>query len=79
MWFQLGFQDVGEVWRQEIDLPNLDETLSALMQEIRPFYQRLHAAVRSVVKENVREPLQTMPAHLLGETQKCHPFSSAAK
>lgn len=61
---------MGEVWRQEIDLPNLDETLSALMEHIRPFYQLLHAAVRNVARKNVRESFQTIPAHLLGESQK---------
>lgn len=62
---------MGEVWRQEIDLPSLDETLSSLMQQIRPFYQLLHGVVRDVIGGSVREAdtfqrNSTIPAHLLG-------------
>lgn len=70
---------MGEVWRQEIDLPHLEDTLSDLMQQIRPFYQLLHAVVRNVIGENVRKSFQTISAHLLGETQHIHPFPSEAK
>lgn len=69
----LGYRDIGEVWREELDIPNLRSTSADLMARVRPFYQMLHGVLRRVLWNRVHtlEPTfgkdQTMPAHLLGK------------
>lgn len=67
----LGYSDIGEIWRQEIDLPNLQETFDSLLHQIKPFYSLLHAVLRSALWKRVNqfEPFDrssTVPAHMLG-------------
>lgn len=67
----IGYSDIGGVWREEIDLPNLQGTIDSLMQEIKPFYQLLHGILRNVLWKNIHkiEPFDrnsTIPAHILG-------------
>lgn len=69
----IGLHDTGEVWRQEVDLPDLDATLSSLMQQTRAFYESLHAVLRTAVEHTARQDGRfaansTIPAHLLGKT-----------
>lgn len=68
---QKGYNDIGEVWREEIDLPNLQEVIDLLMHEIRPFYRLLHGILRNVLWQRINkfEPFlkkSTIPAHMLG-------------
>lgn len=37
---------MGEVWREELEIPNLEEVVSNLYEEIKPLYTMLHAVVR---------------------------------
>lgn len=66
-----GYNDIGEVWQQEVDLPHLQETLDSLVQQIKPFYQLIHGVLRNVLWHRVNkfEPFKyesTIPAHMLG-------------
>lgn len=63
--------DIGDIWRQEIDLPNVQEVIDSLMQEIKPFYRLLHGVLRNVLWNRINkfEPFDkksTIPAHMLG-------------
>lgn len=67
----IGYHDIGEVWRQEVDLPNLEQIVDSLMQQIKPFYRLLHGVLRNVLWNRVNkfEPFDrtsTIPAHLMG-------------
>lgn len=67
----LGYSDIGSVWREESNSPNLQGTIDSLMQEIKPFYQLLHGILRNVLWKNIHkiEPFDrnsTIPAHILG-------------
>ncbi|XP_031620875.1 angiotensin-converting enzyme-like isoform X2 [Contarinia nasturtii] len=66
-----GYNDIGEVWRQEVDLPNLSSVIDCLMQQIKPIYQLLHGVLRNVLWNRIHkfEPFNkesTIPAHMLG-------------
>ncbi len=69
---ELGFPDLGAVWRSRYDLPPDDFAREAerLWAEVRPLYESLHAYVRGRLRERYgpdtvpeRGPI---PAHLLG-------------
>ena len=68
----LGFADVGELWRSRYDMPpeQMREEVNRLWEELRPFYLSLHAYVRGrLVKKygpTVVPPSGLIPAHLLG-------------
>lgn len=69
--FCVGFNDIGEVWRGETELPNLSETMDSLVKQIKPFYELLHGVLRRVLWKSVHksEPFEqngTFPAHILG-------------
>ncbi|XP_055310478.1 angiotensin-converting enzyme-like [Sitodiplosis mosellana] len=66
-----GYNDIGAVWRQEVDLLNLQEVIDSLMQAVRPFYRLLHGVLRNVLwnrisKFEVFDKKSTIPAHMLG-------------
>ena len=68
----LGFADVGTMWRSNYDMPPDDfaRELDRLWEQVRPLYVSLHAYVRWKLaekygKEIVREDAP-IPAHLLG-------------
>lgn len=68
-----GYQDIGQVWREELELPDLRSTVDQLMSDIRPFYETLHAVLRNVLWQKVQsyeafDPLGPIPAHLLGNS-----------
>ncbi|XP_050074546.1 angiotensin-converting enzyme-like [Anopheles maculipalpis] len=65
-------RDVGECWREELEIPELRLLVDRLWHEVKPFYQKLHTVVRHFVR--AKYPRETssidsdglIPAHLLG-------------
>ncbi|XP_040158831.1 angiotensin-converting enzyme-like [Anopheles arabiensis] len=65
-------RDVGECWREELEIPELRLQVDRLWHEVKPFYEKLHAVVRHFVRE--KHPAEAasidadglIPAHLLG-------------
>lgn len=75
MWL-VGFADIGEIWRHEIELPNLQSVIRKLNDDIRPFYQLLHGVMRDALWERVHsfqnfDKTKAIPAHLLGKLAQC--------
>lgn len=46
-----GYRDIGDVWREELEVPYLRNVVEKLMSDIRPLYTKLHAVVRHVLLE----------------------------
>lgn len=69
---EIGFKDVGALWRSNYDMPPDDFTreVHRLWEQVKPLYQSLHAYVRARLsaKYGPREvpPDGMIPAHLLG-------------
>lgn len=68
----LGFADLGELWRSGYDMPPDEFTLELerLWDQVRPLYTSLHCHVRAKLAEEygsaVVPPDEPIPAHLLG-------------
>ena len=68
----LGFADLGEMWRTGYDMPPEEfvAELERLWGQVRPLYEALHCHVRAELAEEygsaVVPPDQPIPAHLLG-------------
>jgi peptidyl-dipeptidase A len=69
---ELGFADLGEMWRAEYDMSPVEfeqETLR-LYNQVKPLYDELHCYVRAALSRHYGEdkvPLNApLPAHLLG-------------
>jgi peptidyl-dipeptidase A len=69
---ELGFSDLGEMWRSGYDMPPEDfrREVERLWEQVRPLYESLHCYVRNRLgemygKEIVAEG-KPIPAHLLG-------------
>ena len=68
----LGFHDVGEIWKLQYDMPAADyeKEVDRLWQQMQPFYASLHAYVRGQLGKKygkeVVPPNGPIPAHLLG-------------
>jgi peptidyl-dipeptidase A len=69
---ELGFADTGALWRSNYDMPpdEFSAEVERLWQQVRPFYDSLHAYVRRRLAERygaaIVPPNGPMPAHLLG-------------
>jgi len=69
---ELGYGDVGEMWRAKYDMPPaaFGAEVDRLWNQVKPLYDSLHCYVRwNLTKkygENVVAPGQPIPAHLLG-------------
>jgi peptidyl-dipeptidase A len=69
---ELGFRDVGAMWRSKYDLPPDDfaRELDRLWEQVRPLYVALHAYTRRRLAETYGSDLVPaggpIPAHLLG-------------
>jgi peptidyl-dipeptidase A len=68
----IGFRDVGEIWRSRYDMPPaaFERELDRLWAQVRPLYQALHCYVRARLQrvhgaERVPDG-RPIPAHLLG-------------
>ncbi len=68
----LGFTDLGELWRAGYDMPPADVPTEAdrLWEQVRPLYEQLHCHVRAKLSEahgpEVAPATGPIPAHLLG-------------
>jgi peptidyl-dipeptidase A len=69
---ELGYPDVGTLWRSNYDMPPDDfaRELDRLWGQVRPLYQALHCHVAAGLEQaygsQLVRPGQPMPAHLLG-------------
>ena len=69
---ELGFVDLGEMWRSGYDMPADDFAveIDRLWEQVKPLYDQLHCHVRAKLAEHYGEELvpldQPIPAHLLG-------------
>ncbi|KAK7508278.1 hypothetical protein BaRGS_00000517 [Batillaria attramentaria] len=67
----LGYQDTGDYWRSWYETDTFEQDVAALFQELKPFYEQLHAFVRRRLKAQYGESLFPstghIPAHLLGK------------
>nr|CAD7575882.1 unnamed protein product [Timema californicum] len=65
----IGYADMGEVWREELETPELEKVIEKLYQMVEPLYMYLHAFVRHKLVqyygEEIVKPTGTIPAHLL--------------
>lgn len=61
---------MGEVWREELEIPNLEVYIHQLYKEIEPFYVALHAVVRHKLflkyGSKIIDKTGPIPIHLLG-------------
>jgi peptidyl-dipeptidase A len=69
---ELGFADLGELWRSGYDMPpeEFEAEMDRLWGQVRPLYEALHCHVRASLAERYGEQLvaegEPIPAHLLG-------------
>ena len=69
---ELGFDDLGAMWRSKYDMPPEDfaRELDRLWEQVKPLYVSLHAYVRRRLRETYGPELVPesglLPAHLLG-------------
>ncbi|RZF33819.1 hypothetical protein LSTR_LSTR010367 [Laodelphax striatellus] len=65
-----GYHDIGECWREELEMPHLPQIVEQLYDDVRPLFNMLHAYVRHrlslVYGRDVVSPTKPIPAHLLG-------------
>lgn len=65
-----GYADIGEYWREEFEIPDLESMFEDMYQRIEPLYRLLHAVVRfrlAKLYPDVVDVSLPIPAHLLGE------------
>lgn len=68
-----GFSNIGELWQKEMEIDNVEELMLNLLNEIQPFYNMLHAFVKSILEKRFAfESKINMPAHLLGWNANWH-------
>lgn len=68
-----GFSNIGELWQAEMEIDNVEELMLKLLNEIQPFYNMLHAFVKSFLEKRFAfESKFNMPAHLLGWNGNWH-------
>ena len=69
---ELGFDDLGAMWRSKYDLPpdHFTAETERLFEQVRPLYEQLHCYVRARLGERYGEDVVPqdgpIPAHLLG-------------
>jgi len=69
---ELGFDDLGALWRSNYDMPpdEFRSELDRLWDQVRPLYEPLHCLVRSKLNETYGDAVAPasgpIPAHLLG-------------
>lgn len=65
---------MGQVWREELEIPDLERVVFKLYEEILPLYKLLHAVVRHklLLKHGSSEidPTGPIPIHLLGDSPR---------
>ena len=60
---------MGEIWREELEIPNIEKVIQKLWQDIKPFYQVLHAVLRHIASQHftdIKDFVEELglPAHL---------------
>ncbi|NP_001036859.1 ecdysteroid-inducible angiotensin-converting enzyme-related gene product precursor [Bombyx mori] len=65
-----GFDNVAEWWQSEYEVPDFEEQLAKLWEDVKPLYQQLHAYVRKRLRDKYGDKVVSargpIPAHLLG-------------
>ncbi|XP_055918093.1 angiotensin-converting enzyme-like [Eupeodes corollae] len=65
-----GYNDIGECWREELEIPDLENFTQKLWHKVKPYYQLLHGVLRNVLfKKFKNQDIDIngpIPAHLLG-------------
>ncbi|KAF5290987.1 hypothetical protein FQA39_LY14518 [Lamprigera yunnana] len=65
-----GYNDMGEVWREELEISKLEEEVFNLYEQIKPLYILLHAVIRFKLLQkygpSIVNPTGPIPIHLLG-------------
>ena len=65
-----GYADKGEQWRAPYEDENFQQELWALLEELQPLYQQLHAYVRGKLQDHYGKDKFPhsghIPAHILG-------------
>lgn len=71
LFFLSGYNNIGECWREELEVPDLTAVLEELLDDITPFHKLLHAFVRHRLRQYYGPDLVSedgpIPAHLLGK------------
>lgn len=67
----VGYHDMGDVWKEELEISDLEKVVMSLYDEIKPLYMMLHAVIRHklYLKHGPLEidPNGPIPIHLLGK------------
>ncbi|KAK5648668.1 hypothetical protein RI129_003560 [Pyrocoelia pectoralis] len=70
-----GYNNMGEIWQEELEIPNLECEVFNLYNQIKPLYVLLHAVVRYKLLQkygsDVVDSEGPIPIHLLGELTNC--------
>ncbi|XP_011706476.1 PREDICTED: angiotensin-converting enzyme-like [Wasmannia auropunctata] len=64
-----GYTDIGEYWREEYEIPDLERIFEEMYRQVEPLYRLLHAVVRfrlARLYPDVVNMFLPIPAHLLG-------------
>ncbi|XP_044005729.1 angiotensin-converting enzyme-like [Aphidius gifuensis] len=65
-----GYKNTGEIWREEMNMINVENLADKLWNDIKNFYQLLHAVVRFKLAKKYPDfidPIGPIPAHLLND------------
>lgn len=66
-----GYADIGETWKEQLDIPDVVQLTEKLLAEISPFYRLLHGYVRHKLRAFYGRDrvgrTTPIPAHLLGQ------------
>lgn len=65
-----GYADIGEYWREEYEIPDLERVFEEMHRQVEPLYRLLHAVVRfrlARLYPDVVNMFLPIPAHLLGK------------
>jgi peptidyl-dipeptidase A len=68
---ELGFRDVGDVWKSRYDMPTdaLEADIERLWSEVKPLYEQLHCYARGKLAAKWKGKMKNagkMPAHVFG-------------
>lgn len=61
-----------ELWQKEMEIDNVEDLMLKLLNEIQPFYNMLHAFVKSILEKHFSFKSKYLPAHLLGWNANWH-------
>ncbi|KAL7043076.1 hypothetical protein ACKWTF_001382 [Chironomus riparius] len=63
------FSNIGMMWQHEMEIDEVEDLMRDIWTEIQPFYNMLHAFVKSILEKNFKsidKRNQNIPAHFLG-------------